>query len=439
MQKLYEQDRQKIMDYITKAPYVNLFIIGDLMEDGFNDEIQSFYGRYENEELVNIMMRYRDCSLHLYADELNAQDLSCIENLIKTENITGFNFGEKTAPKIKNWLAKNKWDLEECYLSVYTPNSRSAENFQTQPTVTAIKATAADAAGIIDVISNAFPDSTEKVETVASDIARDARITYIIKEGAETVCVASAVAFTDDAAMVIGVGTKESAREKGYATICVQALCEDLYQNNRRAVLFYFNQKAGSIYHKLGFIDQEKYWMGANKIKITTEQTADYETLYTFVEEVFKTAEVSDGTEQDYMVTLRNSANYIPELALVAKQADEIVGHIMLTEVSFESAADNDINKLLLLAPLSIAKTHRNQGIGQKLIKTALAKATAMGYDAIVLLGHKKYYEKFGFQSANKFAVTTDLEIPVEHIDNFMICDLSGKITEATNIKVILH
>lgn len=45
-------------------------------------------------------------------------------------------------------------------------------------------------------------------------------------------------------------------------------------------------------------------------IKLVNKE--DYDKIYTFVEEAFKTAEVSDGTEQDFVLELRKSSNYIP-------------------------------------------------------------------------------------------------------------------------------
>lgn len=51
-------------------------------------------------------------------------------------------------------------------------------------------------------------------------------------------------------------------------------------------------------------------------IKLVNKE--DYDKIYTFVEEAFKTAEVSDGTEQDFVLELRKSSNYIPELEFAA-------------------------------------------------------------------------------------------------------------------------
>ena len=45
-------------------------------------------------------------------------------------------------------------------------------------------------------------------------------------------------------------------------------------------------------------------------IKLVNKE--DYDKIYTFVEEAFKSAEVSDGTEQDFVLELRKSSNYVP-------------------------------------------------------------------------------------------------------------------------------
>lgn len=46
-------------------------------------------------------------------------------------------------------------------------------------------------------------------------------------------------------------------------------------------------------------------------IKLVNKE--DYDKIYTFVEEAFKTAEVSDGTEQDFVLELRKSSKYVPD------------------------------------------------------------------------------------------------------------------------------
>ncbi len=86
-------------------------------------------------------------------------------------------------------------------------------------------------------------------------------------------------------------------------------------------------------------------------IKLVNKE--DYDKIYTFVEEAFKTAEVSDGTEQDFVLELRKSSNYVPELEFTAYDKNILIGHIMLTKQNLKS---NKPVKAILVAPLSVKK-----------------------------------------------------------------------------------
>ena len=67
-------------------------------------------------------------------------------------------------------------------------------------------------------------------------------------------------------------------------------------------------------------------------MKIRRETPEDYEAVYAVVQRAFESAEHADGTEQDLVTALRNGDGYIPELALVAEEDGEIVGHILFTK-----------------------------------------------------------------------------------------------------------
>lgn len=100
---------------------------------------------------------------------------------------------------------------------------------------------------------------------------------------------------------------------------------------------------------------------------IKCEEKTEFKMIYHFVKEAFETAAVSDGTEQDFVNMLRASENYIPELALVATDNKQLIGHIMLTKFVFEG--------MLLLAPLTVKLDYRQQGIGKKLVQKAFELA----------------------------------------------------------------
>ena len=64
-------------------------------------------------------------------------------------------------------------------------------------------------------------------------------------------------------------------------------------------------------------------------IEIRQENKKDYDEVYNVVKTAVVTAEHSDGNEQDLVVELRKSKNFIPKLSLVAVYDDKIVGYIL--------------------------------------------------------------------------------------------------------------
>ena len=66
---------------------------------------------------------------------------------------------------------------------------------------------------------------------------------------------------------------------------------------------------------------------------IRPERPDEYDAIYELIRVAFRTAHRSDGTEQDYANALRAVEGYIPELALVAEQDGELIGHVMFTRV----------------------------------------------------------------------------------------------------------
>lgn len=66
-------------------------------------------------------------------------------------------------------------------------------------------------------------------------------------------------------------------------------------------------------------------------MNIRTALKRDYETIYELVKTAFETAQVSDGTEQDFVLRLRDSSAFLPELEFVAEENGLLIGHILLT------------------------------------------------------------------------------------------------------------
>lgn len=163
-------------------------------------------------------------------------------------------------------------------------------------------------------------------------------------------------------------------------------------------------------------------------IKLVNKE--DYDKIYTFVEEAFKTAEVSDGTEQDFVLELRKSSNYIPELEIAAYDKNILIGHIMLTKQNLKS---NKPVKAVLVAPLSVKKEYRSRGIGTLLMKYALNEAVKQGFNAAFLIGSPLYYKRFGFNETNSYNIKNISEVP----DKFVLaCELVPETFKNINAEI---
>lgn len=92
---------------------------------------------------------------------------------------------------------------------------------------------------------------------------------------------------------------------------------------------------------------------------IRTETSDEFPQICELIRVAFETAKVSAGTEQDYVDCLRNSGGYIPELALVAEEAGQLIGYIMLTRIAVVNVTDKF--ESLLLAPVCVALEHREK------------------------------------------------------------------------------
>lgn len=160
-------------------------------------------------------------------------------------------------------------------------------------------------------------------------------------------------------------------------------------------------------------------------INIRQETEKYYKLSETVVEKAFKNAEHSDHKEQFLVAKLRRSDVFIPELSLVVEIDKKIVGHIMLTKLLIEDGKNKYMS--LALAPISILPEYQSRGIGSKLINESLRIAKELGFKSVIVIGHEKYYPRFGFKPASIWGIKAPFDIPDEV---FMALELEYKSLE---------
>ncbi len=137
---------------------------------------------------------------------------------------------------------------------------------------------------------------------------------------------------------------------------------------------------------------------------IRTEAPADILVVDQLLKSVFETE-----AEANLVMSLRENGNRT--LSLVACEDDgEVVGFALFSPVSVEGEHINWQG----LAPLAVKEEYRKQGIGADLVKEGLSSLGELGYPACVVLGDPNYYQRFGFEPADKFGFQCKWEVPKE-------------------------
>jgi putative acetyltransferase len=112
---------------------------------------------------------------------------------------------------------------------------------------------------------------------------------------------------------------------------------------------------------------------------------------------------------------VRSSAEYRPELTLVAATAEALAGFIMLSEAWLVGRSGSA--PILVLAPLAVAPEHQRRRVGSRLVTEAIQAADQAGYGLVAVLGDARYYSRFGFEPATDYGIQpNDPRVPVEHL-----------------------
>lgn len=124
--------------------------------------------------------------------------------------------------------------------------------------------------------------------------------------------------------------------------------------------------------------------------------------------------------EGELVDALRSNGGIL--LSLVAVSDGKVVGHILYSPIvvggAFQGAA---------LGPMAVLPDYQRQGIGSQLVAAGNRRIAQAGYPFVIVLGHAKFYPRFGFKPASAFGITCTWDVPD---DVFMVLILDATRTE---------
>ena len=134
-------------------------------------------------------------------------------------------------------------------------------------------------------------------------------------------------------------------------------------------------------------------------ISIRTERASDVASREALLDKAFGRTRVRKTSER-----LRERRLPADGLAFTAlSEKGKVIGTLRLWSIIAGSAGSS-----LLLGPLAVDCRHQKKGIGRKLMDHALATATVLGHDSVLLVGDAPYYNRLGFD----VALTRSLHLP---------------------------
>jgi putative acetyltransferase len=129
------------------------------------------------------------------------------------------------------------------------------------------------------------------------------------------------------------------------------------------------------------------------------------------------------GTAEAQLVDLLRAAKKAV-VSLVALNQGRVVGHILFSPVTISQTPENF--RCVGLAPMSVLPEFQNQGIGSRLVRDGLEACKQKGYDSVVVLGHTRYYPRFGFSRAKDHGLDNEYNAP----DSFMVLELKEGVLQ---------
>ena len=132
------------------------------------------------------------------------------------------------------------------------------------------------------------------------------------------------------------------------------------------------------------------------EIVIRPEEIADYNQIANLTYSMFvERKDEAFKPEPLLTAVLRGGPRYDPELCLVAADGVRVAGYALFSP--FDCVILGERRHGVYLAPLCVAKTYRNRGIGARLLEAGHEAARARGYEMAMLRGQPEYYAKHGY------------------------------------------
>lgn len=264
LKRAVESDRNDILNYCKAEPSINIFIVGDIENHGFDAPFQEVWiqlkdspsdignGGKNQEAITGIALRYHD-NFILYSRDLDMNYPEILDLMLsKTVNIIS---GKKSVIDAMYLLVEADYSKREMtFYELKEPVKLCEPLVEVQLATEQDAKEISEAYGEIAEFSGLYSgDSEQRYHQIAQRIISGEGVHFIIRENGKLVCHGNTTAETSISAMIGGVFTLPVHRNKGLGSQIVSALSNYLLSKNKVACLFYDNPNNSIFFERLGF------------------------------------------------------------------------------------------------------------------------------------------------------------------------------------------
>ncbi len=124
--------------------------------------------------------------------------------------------------------------------------------------------------------------------------------------------------------------------------------------------------------------------------ELMTARTADLPDIAALLDDRF-----GPSRHERTAYRLRDGVEALPELCLVARDADGLAGSVQCWPLVLDG--EDGARRLVLLGPVAVARRAEGLGLGSRLMTAVLALADAAACSPQLLIGDASFYGRFGF------------------------------------------
>lgn len=266
--KLGQASKEAILSYISKEKEINLFIHGDLENESLDSKNLSAFFLYEDDVVNCLVIRYiHHFVVYSPARGFDAEEVAAfLSSFPALSSINGKGeLIEALEPYLPSFALSKDTMLCLHKRKIEVPPLKEGLRFK-KIEGKEEEDQAARLLITIEEFSSVYCgcDAITRLRRAKDGIKeKNGHYNMGVYEGDELIAIASLTARTSEAAMVVGVATKEGFRGQGIASSLVSELTREAFEEMGISYLclFYDNPIAKKIYDRLGFEELGPYYI----------------------------------------------------------------------------------------------------------------------------------------------------------------------------------